>query len=175
VPFYGYRFYSPEMGRWINRDPMNDKTFALSVGSLGSEQNEKIYRERIDRVIAEFLRTVLGRTDNEIIASWAELDDEYFEIMAVLKELGFLERLHVNDPLGHDMLFIFNQPLHKIDLLGLQYWSCASNWWTGKCRASHEGQKCKKCRVGSCEREGTCTTVAVNKGKSICRCACPSH
>jgi RHS repeat-associated protein len=27
--YYGYRFYSPMLGRWLSRDPLNDRTFAL--------------------------------------------------------------------------------------------------------------------------------------------------
>jgi len=25
VPYYGYRYYSPELGRWVNRDPIEEK------------------------------------------------------------------------------------------------------------------------------------------------------
>ncbi|MDR0993538.1 MAG: RHS repeat-associated core domain-containing protein, partial [Verrucomicrobiota bacterium] len=25
--YYGYRFYNPELGRWINRDPLGDEAF----------------------------------------------------------------------------------------------------------------------------------------------------
>ena len=29
--YYGYRFYNPELGRWINRDPLGDEAFRLSA------------------------------------------------------------------------------------------------------------------------------------------------
>ncbi|MDR0993235.1 MAG: hypothetical protein LBN38_01520, partial [Verrucomicrobiota bacterium] len=35
INYYGYRFYHPELGRWINRDPLIDIAFrAISSDSL---------------------------------------------------------------------------------------------------------------------------------------------
>jgi RHS repeat-associated protein len=32
--YYGYRFYSPSMGRWLNRDPINEPGFQMFIGAL---------------------------------------------------------------------------------------------------------------------------------------------
>lgn len=36
---YGYRFYVPEMGRWPNRDPLQDISFVFSLSAFESEMN----------------------------------------------------------------------------------------------------------------------------------------
>ncbi|NCC62482.1 MAG: hypothetical protein EOM12_16450, partial [Verrucomicrobiae bacterium] len=38
--YYGYRFYRPKLGRWINRDPLGDKSFLLRRGQ-GKSRKER--------------------------------------------------------------------------------------------------------------------------------------
>lgn len=65
--YYGYRYYSPKLGRWINRDPLNENGF---------------------RVISkQSLRLASRRTD--------------------------------------DLIYLNNNPVNKLDILGL--WGCSRN------------------------------------------------
>ena len=40
--YYGYRFYNPQPGRWINRDPINESSFKVST-RLSRPSNEFLY------------------------------------------------------------------------------------------------------------------------------------
>ena len=35
--YYGYRYYSPELGRWVNRDPIGEKGCANAYGFVGND------------------------------------------------------------------------------------------------------------------------------------------
>ena len=34
MPYYGYRYYSPKLDRWINRDPIREEAFLWQLMSL---------------------------------------------------------------------------------------------------------------------------------------------
>ena len=38
--WYGYRYLNPELGRWINRDPLSDRSFLLAYSARRSENEE---------------------------------------------------------------------------------------------------------------------------------------
>ncbi len=56
--YYGYRWYSPNLQRWLNRDPMSDTTFQNRTGFAGS-------RKRIEKNLYCFvLNDPLGLLDS---------------------------------------------------------------------------------------------------------------
>ncbi len=36
MPCYGYRFYKPDLGRWVNRDPIGEQGFELLRGKVAN-------------------------------------------------------------------------------------------------------------------------------------------
>jgi len=49
LAYFGYRYYSPEMGRWLNRDPLSDLAF-LSMSRRGrssAEQSDLVRQSRM--------------------------------------------------------------------------------------------------------------------------------
>jgi len=49
VSFYGYRFYNPELGRWINRDPLGESAFR----SVYQKQVSREERRRLSRLLRQ--------------------------------------------------------------------------------------------------------------------------
>ncbi len=105
--YYAYRYYSTELGRWINRDPIEENGFHtytdmrfVQGAKSGSDQLEKF-------------RTSIG-------------DAHIFKIFLPL----------LNSP-GMEFLFVHNHPVNNIDYLGLSACSlewdcrCASDSSTG--------------------------------------------
>jgi len=41
--YYGYRFYSPEMGRWVNRDPVNETGFRRMTGRRFVSRGDNLF------------------------------------------------------------------------------------------------------------------------------------
>jgi len=43
LAYFGYRYYSPEMGRWVSRDPIGDLVFQIASGQSGKQSRELDY------------------------------------------------------------------------------------------------------------------------------------
>ena len=54
VHYYGYRYYNPDLGRWINRDPIGEKVFLEQLEDLifGERKIEKESRKPVFLFIA---------------------------------------------------------------------------------------------------------------------------
>jgi len=102
VPLYGYRYYSPELGRWVSRDPIEELGFQ-SIASYVSTDNETLIKE-IREILATFL-----------------LSDP--AIADVLRQVIFLLEVEISK-VGIDPHygFIHNDTINRIDLFGLEWW-----------------------------------------------------
>src|SRR6056297_3099031 len=50
VPYYGYRFYNPELGRWVSRDPIGEYD-DLTIESIA---DPNLYMQCANNTISEF-------------------------------------------------------------------------------------------------------------------------
>ena len=74
--YYGYRYYSPSMGRWVNRDPIEEQGGSNlmafvgngpigAVDSLGLWKDQK-YTRLVDSPRFQFRRTIIPSADDSI-------------------------------------------------------------------------------------------------------------
>jgi RHS repeat-associated protein len=52
--YYGYRFYNPEVGRWVNRDPLTEKGHKVSLGN--KRPNFKMFNLKNDHGLLNAVR-----------------------------------------------------------------------------------------------------------------------
>ena len=53
--YYGYRFYSPKLGRWLSRDPMGDEAFLRRFVAGRTWQQQRKYREESFQLLYLFV------------------------------------------------------------------------------------------------------------------------
>lgn len=138
--YYGRRFHSPALGRWLSRDPVNEQ------GSTAVMQSERRREEMIERVSAgeydnlfaqvleqsgqgghslsatqaQSLRTLiveaLSQVDSEVFAELPEMGARTSWSL-VREGRGLSSRAAPSD--GSPYAFVENQPTTQIDPLGL--------------------------------------------------------
>ena len=54
--YYGFRFYNPEMGWWLNRDPIGEPNFR---GPSNSELSGTVYAWQLNRYVLRFEGSML--------------------------------------------------------------------------------------------------------------------
>jgi hypothetical protein len=89
---YGFRYYHPELGRWISRDPISDEVFANNLP------------ENIKDSVANSNGIHSGNLDNHKIA---------YSLIQAAPRIQFLEPI---DKYG----FVANNPLINLDSFGLK-------------------------------------------------------
>ena len=99
--YYGYRYYSPELGRWPSRDPIGENGFRLLWG-LQRNQYESLHQyafvQNSPLLFADFLglETLwvsfgFDVTGAASAANIAKIQDQMNELKAVLKKCGELD------------------------------------------------------------------------------------
>ena len=105
--YYGFRYYSPQLGRWINRDPLVERSFGLQGFSVGTIAEPALPRTRRD-----FLSQTFSTGDFEGI------------LFRVFSEMGTT----LGDTISPEILtdadrnlyqFVGNAPVNFYDPLGL--------------------------------------------------------
>jgi RHS repeat-associated protein len=126
--YYGYRFYSPQMGRWINRDPLNELGFQTVRSDIsGKETSHDSMANTVWEQLEEYFLTQGQSIDSE----------ELMKIVVLLLDNPSVSARpcnHLRMPLttntSHDVnlyLFVRNSAQNMIDSLGLKCWTI---FWT---------------------------------------------
>ena len=111
----GYRSYSPELGRWINRDPIQeDGGHSLSAMVTNGPRNH------VDSLGVRFHSPELGRRLNQ-----HPLGEEDARVSGSRFDRPF-GKVAKRDPL---YLFVRNRPTDRLDILGLKCGSWLSDWF----------------------------------------------
>ncbi|MBV6501928.1 MAG: hypothetical protein CJBNEKGG_04487 [Prosthecobacter sp.] len=111
ILYYGFRYYSPETGRWLSRDP---------IGELGHEMTKRIACGT-GAACAPCLSCNLGGDD--LLVSSDDRDVLFRRLgfnSSDFEEVGATEPMQSNPTLGGPNLygFVLNDPINQIDLLG---------------------------------------------------------
>ncbi len=101
--YYRFRFYSPDLGRWINRDPIGEKG-AIKLRSYSSIITETT--ERIREIDNDF------EADNFVEDTIEPVDDSFG--MDSIQHLPQIDSVNL-------FLFVANDPINTLDRLGLSY------------------------------------------------------
>ena len=122
--YYGYRFYSPTLGRWLSRDPVLEKAFQetrLLIGGIAKEQLDLRRWQMMLVMKGHLLKESVG--DGGIVPS----EDR--------SQLAYA--------------FVENSPVGRIDVLGLGYCGSAGNepwvpefWFGGENGPCHKHDQC---------------------------------
>ena len=88
--YYGYRYYSPELGRWVNRDPIGEQGGENLFGFVGNEP-----LTRIDALGDEITSLEIKHSGTPLLSAseYQLMVVEYFATL-VSGDLGFHERWH---------------------------------------------------------------------------------
>ncbi|MDI6810020.1 MAG: RHS repeat-associated core domain-containing protein, partial [Candidatus Eisenbacteria bacterium] len=140
--YYGYRYYSPGLGRFTSRDPVGEKGFYVSCGSwLKDDSPSDIGHTHCGGI---------GDRECGCKAVAAEHQSQAFEARSIeeWKARKSLEALLHNPAIKPLYLFVHNSPASRIDYLGLDSPGC--DWVPGgletpcvlQCCAQHD--KCFK-------------------------------
>ena len=75
--YYGYRYYSPTLGRWLSRDPLGDSAF-LSQYSRGKSRQEKLrlLRRSVDPAYVYVWNSPIGRFDPFGLWPWSRYEED---------------------------------------------------------------------------------------------------
>ncbi len=122
--YYGYRYYSPERGRWISSDPQNE------IGSLNVIYKDVLADLRQKRALADAARIQNANQNPEITPDiLAYLNQKYrteFVLpSAVSSEPDVLMVIMAVDP--NLYLFVVNNPVFFVDVDGRDWWP-PSKW-----------------------------------------------
>jgi RHS repeat-associated protein len=122
--YYGYRYYSPELGRWISSDPQNE------IGSLNVIYKDVLADLRQKRALADAARIQNANQNPEITPDiLAYLNQKYrteFVLpSAVSSEPDVLMVIMAVDP--NLYLFVVNNPVFFVDVDGRDWWP-PSKW-----------------------------------------------
>ena len=106
--YYGYRYFSSELGRWPSRDPMGDEVFYLR------RQAKKEPSARLsDAELRLLLRVGLSPTAIQVAVDTARTEED--------KNREILDRFVL------DYSYVGNNAIDGIDLLGLCIFECAQD------------------------------------------------
>lgn len=112
--YYGYRFYQPEIGRWCSRDPLGEKSFVILRQAMGrNAATQRLPKQKFP----SSLRTTKGLNQAEESRNWV--------IKVAQRAMAAANRFQINDPaLMLPFLFVKNNPISRIDVLGLDSPGC---------------------------------------------------
>ena len=124
VPYYGYRYYNPELGRWVSSDPQNE------IGSLNVIYKDVLADLRQKRALADAARIQNANQNPEITHNiLAYLNQKYrtdfVPPSAVSSEPDVLMVIMAVDP--NLYLFVVNNPVLFVDVDGRDLWP-PSKW-----------------------------------------------
>ena len=128
--YYGYRYYMPEIGRWVNRDPLGEiggsDWFAVQ---RKRSDDEKFWMQRARNLEKELLEKVStqGVLDMEIISHIAIMVRQQIEIERQLAG----EQRPVQSSVPYVYLFVENTPINSTDFLGLSLLPEPCTAWSG--------------------------------------------
>jgi hypothetical protein len=126
--YYGYRFYSPSLGRWLSRDPLGDPAFVMSSRSSALVENHLL--DLID--VDEFL---------------SSLEDVRPELAKFLKA-RLLQSREYEKRLTSLYGFVSNDPIGRFDPVGLldlgSYGKYCGPGWCGGKKQSEKDCACSK-------------------------------
>jgi RHS repeat-associated protein len=106
--YYGYRYYKPSTGTWVNRDPI--KELGFNVVSTKSKESEKVVPENIRQLLLRFEQrdpVSYMRLQSKL----AEININHLRLLADTNDV-----LEISD--GYD--FVKNDPILLVDPLGLR-------------------------------------------------------
>jgi RHS repeat-associated protein len=107
--YYGYRYYSPSMGRWLNRDPINENGF-FAVMTLREEIPDPFFKwSLIADAVEPRLGPSLTNKRNNAFAKFAAQENGYAES----RTFGPEEEKHLYS-------FVLNDGVNSIDPDGLR-------------------------------------------------------
>jgi hypothetical protein len=118
--YYGYRYYQPVTGRWINRDPIGEKGFYASCGSW--------LKDELPSSIGHVNCTGMNDGKCGCKSTMADQPTRALEARSIeeWKAQRTLETLLHNPAIRPLYLFVRNNPASRIDYLGLDSPGCDS-------------------------------------------------
>jgi hypothetical protein len=129
VRYYGYRFYSPELGRWLSRDPIGEEGFEQLRDEPVSFNTIRLLKRTSERAVrlSSLLRlSALTQSNNQEPRSPSSLTLSQLQVEAANKRI--LHDPSFNPPYA----FVGNNSLNAVDPQGLHgvclYW-CYRNWF----------------------------------------------
>lgn len=132
--YYGYRYYSPEIGRWPSRDPIGEKGFEVLRSGYRHEHNTQ------SRKAAPSVRKSRFKEPGES-RRWMKF------IVQRAKEAS--NRFILRDPSRKpSYLFVDNNPINLFDILGLDHPGCDV--------PGLEGRFVPACYLECCARHDAC-------------------
>jgi RHS repeat-associated protein len=175
VHYYGYRYYSPELGRWVNRDPIREE--GSIVGRFWSQPARP--EAEILETLSKHLEIVLRSEHNKIVIARLLLG-EYIDsgLNRDYIALSYPQlQVHAIQNVDPFYVFVRNKPISFIDPFGLEpdypgvckCFKYGTNWGcigTDLCETICQSANGKNWG-GECEMtvdcHGTCTS---------CKCKC---
>lgn len=119
--YYGYRFYQPELGRWINRDPLGDITNQMIVPS------DPDIHKFDNRAFTHDHKKVRSNSENTLLqfVIWHDFSVSGVLIQNIRKQVegGDQSNAISQDNSLYIMklyVLVFNNPINFIDILGLR-------------------------------------------------------
>ena len=91
--YYGYRYYSPELGRWMTRDPLQESGGVNVYGFVGNDPVNQVDALGSEPVSADAQANLITQTGLELASSAASASDE-----SVLPDVNTLRQLATIDP-----------------------------------------------------------------------------
>jgi RHS repeat-associated protein len=173
--YYGYRYYSPELGRWVNRDPIREE--GSIVGRFWSQPARP--EAEILETLSKHLEIVLRSEHNKIVIARLLLG-EYIDsgLNRDYIALSYPQlQVHAIQNVDPFYVFVRNKPISFIDPFGLEpdypgvckCFKYGTNWGcigTDLCETICQSANGKNWG-GECEMtvdcHGTCTS---------CKCKC---
>jgi RHS repeat-associated protein len=111
--YYNFRYYSPELGRWLSRDPISEKGFPMIyIDSQNQELRDEINKLKLE---LHWNSKIINLTSNGIV------------VMNGLKnEINSLEIEYLNRTSVNNFLYITagNDLVNRFDIMGLDYFDC---------------------------------------------------
>lgn len=149
--FYGYRFYSAEMGRWINRDPIGDTGFkkeddACTNNDVISESDPVVnldipmFKSIMAELNPEAFIDIIGANDNDINRLLSEAMGEAITAKTIRQHYRNMLSRNTNErsqEIENLYRMVCNSPVQCCDILGLQPWQQRCNEKWDNCRKNH--------------------------------------
>jgi len=160
VRYYGYRYYSPSLGRWLSRDPIGDRG-ALGIqmqltsefsGLESDADSDMKFLEDIEMVVRDIMVKLAYGTQMDTEMN----DDQYLRLIS-------------RSPYD----FVNNAPVIGLDRLGLVAWSqsgCSEDSCKGSCKITQESLWDKQELAGTCSWEHDELIPLVPKPGCLCAC-----
>jgi hypothetical protein len=124
VRYYGHRFYSAELSRWVSRDPIRENGFELisrRQQSSDSELEQSIHLSKLDFLLLQLRGSTAFRSgamwrSSELAEVYMNLVDERNVLERTIQQTA-AEKLSMTE--SHLYSFAINNPIDFADVLGL--------------------------------------------------------